>query len=41
MKPSKRKKKLRWLDRDAVNPKRAKVIRDLSEDQAKRIRRNG
>jgi hypothetical protein len=41
MKPSKRKKKLRWLDRDAANPKRAKVIRAMSESQAERIRRRG
>lgn len=41
MKPSKLKKKLRWLERESKNPKRARVIRDMAQGQIERIKRRG
>jgi len=39
MKPSKKKKKLRWLESESKNPKRANVIRNMSRMQAEKLRR--
>jgi hypothetical protein len=39
MKASKRKKKLRWLQRDAANPRRANVIRNMARAEIEKIRR--
>jgi hypothetical protein len=41
MKPSKRKKKIRWAEMDARNPRRAKIIRCIASKQAERLKRNG
>lgn len=39
MKASKRKKKLRWLDQESRNPRRAKIIRCMAREQAEKLRR--
>ena len=41
MKASKRKKKLRWLDQESRNRKRATVVRNMARAQANKVRRKG
>lgn len=41
MKASKQKKKLRWLEQESRNRKRASVVRNMARAQASKIRRKG
>jgi len=41
MKPSKKKKKLRWLESESKNPRRARITRNMAEAQLERMKRRG